>query len=60
MPKALENTLKTEATKKGLSGDSANAYIYGTMQKMTNWKPPGVKKVGFTPKTKFSSGSKFF
>ena len=35
MPKELEDKLKREARKKGLSGDRFNAYVYGnkTMQK---------------------------
>lgn len=39
MPKELENKLKQEAAAEGLSGDRANAYVYGTMQKTTDWKP---------------------
>lgn len=38
MPKALEKQLKKEAKRKGLSGDRAAAYVYGTMRK-TGWKP---------------------
>ena len=38
MPKKLERELKREAHKKGLSGERADAYIYGTMRK-TGWKP---------------------
>ena len=43
MPKALENKLKKEAKKKGLTGARADAYIYGTL-----------RKTGWTPKTKKS------
>lgn len=43
MPKAMEKKLKAEAKKKGLSKESAGAYVYGTMQKLTDWKP-GKKK----------------
>jgi hypothetical protein len=39
MPKKLERELKAEARKKGLKGDRYNAYVYGTLQKWTNWKP---------------------
>ena len=39
MPKELERKLKTQARKKGLKGDRAKAYVYGTLQKATNWKP---------------------
>ena len=44
MPKAMERELKAEAKKKGLSGDRANAYVYGTMRK-TGWKPSREKKI---------------
>jgi hypothetical protein len=33
MPKAMEEALKKEATKKGLTGDRWNAYVYGTLSK---------------------------
>lgn len=42
MPKALENKLKREARKRGLSGRSANAYVYGTLRK-TGWTPSPQK-----------------
>jgi hypothetical protein len=38
MPKAMEKALKKEAKKKGLTGDRADAFVYGTMRK-TGWKP---------------------
>lgn len=38
MPKELERALEAQAAKKGLSGDRADAYVYGTMRK-TGWKP---------------------
>lgn len=38
MPKKLERELKAEAAKKGLSGEHADAYVYGTLRK-TGWKP---------------------
>lgn len=31
MPKFLEDDLKAEAAKKGLTGKRANAYVYGTL-----------------------------
>ena len=40
----MEKKLKAEAKSKGLRGDRANAYVYGTMQKKTNWRPGGKKK----------------
>ena len=40
MPKKLEKKLKSQAKKKGLSGDRADAYVYGTMRKQ-GWKPQG-------------------
>lgn len=43
MPKKLERELKAQAKKKGLSGDRANAYVYGALRK-TGWKPKREKK----------------
>jgi len=43
MPKKMEEALKREAAKRGLTGERRNAYIYGTLQKKTDWKP-GKKK----------------
>ena len=43
MPKAMEKALKKEAKKKGLHGERANAYVYGTMRK-TGWVPNREKK----------------
>lgn len=43
MPKKLEKELKKSARKKGLKGEKADAYIYGTMRK-TGWKPKKRKK----------------
>ena len=42
MPKFLEKKLKRKAKSKGLSGDKADAYVYGTMRK-TGWKPQGYR-----------------
>lgn len=39
MPKKLEKELKAEAKKKGLTGEKADRYVYGTLQKVTSWKP---------------------
>lgn len=48
MPKALEERLKREAHKKGLSKERTNAYVYGTLRK-TGWEPSTV--VHKKPKT---------
>lgn len=39
MPKEMERKLKAEAKKKGLSGDRADAYVYGTMNKLGKLHP---------------------
>jgi hypothetical protein len=38
MPKKLERELKRKAKEKGLSGERADAYVYGTLRS-TGWKP---------------------
>lgn len=43
MPKKLERELKSQAKKKGLKGERADAYVYGTMRK-TGWKPKRERK----------------
>lgn len=43
MPKKLEAKLKREATKKGLTGERKNAYVYGTLRE-TGWKPKKERK----------------
>jgi hypothetical protein len=43
VPKKLEADLKKQAKKKGLKGDRADAYVYGTMRK-TGWKPKRERK----------------
>jgi hypothetical protein len=43
MPKKMEKELKKEAKKKGLKGDRADAYVYGTMRK-AGWKPKRERK----------------
>ena len=42
MPEAMERALKAKAREKGLKGDRADAYVYGTMRK-TGWKPKREK-----------------
>lgn len=43
MPKEMERQLNKEAKKKGLTGERADAYVYGTMRK-TGWVPSTQKK----------------
>lgn len=43
MPTKLEKSLKKEATKKGLTGERKDAYVYGTLRK-TGWVPSTQKK----------------
>lgn len=42
MPKKLEEALKKEADKKGLTGDKRDAYIYGGMR-ARGWIPTREK-----------------
>lgn len=42
MPKRLEQQLKKQAKKKGLSKQRTAAYVYGTLRK-TGWRPKGEK-----------------
>jgi len=46
MPKVLEKKLKKQAKKKfgSTTSERARKYIYGTLQKVTDWKPTGRKK----------------
>jgi len=44
MPKALERKLKAQAKKKGFGKKRTGAYVYGTLQKVTDWKPGKKKK----------------
>jgi len=46
MPKALEKKLKKQAKKKfgSTTSERARKYIYGTLQKVTDWKPTGGRK----------------
>lgn len=39
MPKKVEQRLKREAAKKGLTGRRADAYVFGTLQRITGWRP---------------------
>jgi len=41
MPKKMERKLKKSAKKRGLKkgSDAYGAYVYGTMQEKTDWKP---------------------
>ena len=43
MPKAMEQSLKAQARKKGMGKKRANAYVYGAMRK-TGWKPQTKRK----------------
>ena len=43
MPKKTEEALRKEAAKKHLTGERADAYVYGTMRK-TGWVPSTQKK----------------
>lgn len=44
MPELIENKLKAQARKRGLKGDDADKYVYGTLRKKFNWKPKGEKE----------------
>ena len=44
MPKALHDRLARQASKKGLSGKRADAYVYGTMGKIEKKKATPRKK----------------
>lgn len=43
MPKEFEAKLKRRAKAKGLTGEEANAYVYGTLRE-TGWRPEREKK----------------
>lgn len=43
MPKKMEEALKREAAKRGLTGERKDAYVYGTLRK-TGWVPSTQKK----------------
>ena len=45
MPEKLERQLKSQARVKGLSGERADAYVYGTMRK-TGWTPSHQRGMG--------------
>ena len=42
MPKKIERKLKQQARKRGLKGERADAYVYGTLRK-TGWRPKKKK-----------------
>lgn len=44
MPKELERKLLGQGKAQGLTGKDLGAYVYGTMQKTTSWRPPGNRK----------------
>lgn len=44
MPKEVERKLKAEAKKKGLTGERADRYVYGTMNSMGMLKKKSNKK----------------
>lgn len=48
MPKKMEEALKREAAKRGLTGERRNAYVYGTLRK-TGWVPSTQKKKSNSP-----------
>ncbi len=43
MPKKMEEQLKRQARKKGLKGERADRYVYGTLRR-TGWTPSTQKK----------------
>lgn len=43
MPKKMEQALKKQCKKKGMSKKRCDAYTYGTMRK-TGWKPSHQKR----------------
>jgi hypothetical protein len=43
MPKELEEKLRRQACEKGLKGERADRYVYGTLRK-TGWEPEREKK----------------
>lgn len=45
MPVKEEKMLKAQAKKKGLKGERANAYVYGTMQKIKEARSKKRKNV---------------
>jgi len=44
MPKIVEDKLKREASKKGLTGKRKDAYVYETMNKLKEMGAKGFKK----------------
>ena len=46
MPEAVERALKSEAEKRGYTGERKNAFVYGTMRHKYGWKPEREKGIG--------------
>lgn len=47
MPEVLKMMLKKKAKKKGLKGKSKNAYVFGALQNISDWKPgKKIPKIG--------------
>jgi hypothetical protein len=44
MPEMIENKLKAQARKRGLKGEEADKYVYGTLRSKFGWKPKSEKK----------------
>ena len=42
MPKKIHNKLKASAKKRGLTGDRANAYVYGSLAKIKSGRSGGT------------------
>ncbi len=49
MPKKLEQDLMRQASKKGLTGEAKDAYVYGTLRK-TGWTPGAAASKKAAPK----------
>lgn len=45
MPEAMERKLKATAKKRGYSKERTGAFVYGTMQRKTSWKPHKNKNI---------------
>lgn len=45
MPKKLERKLRQQAKAKGLTGEKADAYVYGALRE-TGWRPSREVKKG--------------
>lgn len=58
MPKAMEQALMREASKKGLKGKRKNAFVFGTMRK-TGWTPSTQKKASSSGTSHYGAGAHF-